>query len=57
MSKKHFIEVAAIIESSINEHGLNPAVADIAHELASFFKRQNSNFDRARFLDACGVES
>lgn len=55
MSKKHFIEIAAIIKSAREQHGESAAIRDIESELASFFKRQNANFDRARFLDACGA--
>lgn len=67
MSKKHFIEIAAILRQQVAtlEHpeaaGHFPngeafdALRNVAHGMADMFKRQNSNFDRARFLDACGV--
>jgi hypothetical protein len=60
MSKKHFIELAEIIRVNSNPklHGdeARQAVAQVAQDLADFCKRQNSNFDRARFLEACNVK-
>lgn len=52
MSRKHYIEAAAIIKSISNP----TTRAYVATEFASMFKRDNSNFDRARFLTAAGVE-
>lgn len=59
-TKKDFIAVAAILK------GAPGAVASptpealamrdrVARELADLYARQNANFDRARFLAACGV--
>ena len=64
MSKKHFIQIAKTIEArfvieSAHPHpgGTAAAVRDIARDLAADFASFNPNFDRARFLAACGVEA
>jgi len=33
----------------------NPSLKDVAEELAHALGEDNPRFDRARFLDACGV--
>lgn len=55
MTKKHFTELAMIMKA--NEKNI-PDVAFIrmCNELADFCARYNPNFDRAKFLAACGVE-
>lgn len=51
MTRRHFVEMARIIsESPINGR------RRLAQEFASMAARENSNFDRARFMDACGVD-
>lgn len=48
MTRKHFKAIAEIISSQ-------PDVSiTLAEELASYFKSDNPNFDRDRFLTACG---
>lgn len=64
MIKKHFIELAEIMQdlklqlNEANKIGLHPHEI---HEqtcrlLATFCKKQNTKFDRDKFLKACGVE-
>ena len=64
MSRKHYTEVAEIIKAeidgidSVNDPfgvGAHSALSNVADNLADMFKRDNSAFDRARFLDACGL--
>lgn len=62
MSRKHYREVAEIIkfETQVIEGSPDRDVADavlrrVAGELASFFKRDNGSFDRAKFMEACGL--
>lgn len=63
MTKKHFIAIAEIIRENGNIVGVNElqdlaakaTAKQIAKDLARFFAGQNTNFDRTRFLDACGV--
>lgn len=65
MSRKHYTEVAAIVRQNRQETEMlgepgeiaaaRKAIEYVAKDLAGFFKRDNSAFDRARFLDACGI--
>ncbi len=51
MTKKHFIEVAAII-CRIQEKDVRLFVAE---EMAILFKQLNRLFDKQRFFHACGL--
>lgn len=56
MSRKHFEALAAALSASAHrfdsEHDRVVAAETVADTCAHF----NPNFDRARFLKACGVE-
>ena len=64
LSRKNYEAVAAIVAGE----ALDPPIADawdrgyesaregIAVSLANYFARDNERFDRARFLNACGVQ-
>ena len=63
MARKHFIAIAALLADAnlavVDEHG-NPQAADIVmcdltHALADYFQSENPNFDRERFIKACGL--
>jgi hypothetical protein len=54
MSRKHFIEIAATIKALQATGGDVATLRAVAGELATTFKKLNPNFDRARFLAACG---
>lgn len=67
MSRKHYTEIAEILKRELTAidtftksytEGERAAarltVSAISLDLASFFKRDNSAFDRDRFLTACG---
>jgi len=56
-TKKYFIAVAQIMHESLQAKGDAATVAHICRELADLYARQNANFDRARFLAACGVKA
>ena len=64
MTKKHYEAIAAIIASTYNNAKLYPTAAEkhceileiTASRLADDFQTDNKNFDRARFLAACGIE-
>jgi hypothetical protein len=47
MTKKHFEAIAAIIKHTGPEFV-------VAEELAAYFETINPNFDKQRFLTACG---
>lgn len=47
MTRKHFKELAALLK-------WHKAPYVLCADMAAFCARQNSNFDRARFMDACG---
>ncbi len=50
MTKKHFIAIAKIVHTHRNR-----GADTIASALADYFATINPNFDRQRFIDACGV--
>jgi len=63
MSRKHFVAVAAILKEKTIEtpaagfdEGFASATEEIAGELATFFKSENPNFNRSKFLTACGLK-
>lgn len=66
MSKKHYVAIAKIIKSQIKLADFNgetedsPAIRltaiNIARDFADFASLDNPEFDRARFLAACGVK-
>lgn len=58
MTKKHFVKIAAAFKEYVDqtpEIGIERGVLrGLAHELCDTFKEANPNFDKARFLTACG---
>lgn len=53
MQRRHF----EFIADTVRDLGLQPDIrAAVAMEFALKLNRTNANFDRARFLKACGVE-
>jgi hypothetical protein len=61
MTKKHYEAIAAILsrykETPLYEKDWSDYRTNehIAHELADYFATDNKNFNRARFLTACGI--
>lgn len=64
MSRKHYVEAAEIIKFEVRmAEGMTPvrrkvamdAVRGVADGFANMFGRENFRFDRARFMDACGL--
>lgn len=53
MTKKHFEEIARVLDYYKDESSVTQ---DIASDFADIFAKENPNFNRARFLKACGVE-
>ncbi len=52
MTRKHYVMLARVIErNAANSFD----VFMLAHDLANELKNDNPRFDRAKFLEACGV--
>jgi hypothetical protein len=60
LSKKHFEAIAAAFQWHVDTHKDNEVlrivIRAIAHDIATMCQRENSAFDRARFMRACGFE-
>lgn len=59
MTKKHFIAIAADIRHRMDraESTADECLIDsLAYDLAATFEGFNPNFDRTKFLAACGVD-
>ena len=57
MTRKHYVAIAAILKASNYSETYSEQVAYKSHceDFADYFATDNGNFDRARFLEACGV--
>lgn len=58
MSRKHYQDAAEVIRRGVNDADSYEGVAiarGIATGLADMFKRDNSRFDRSKFLEAAGL--
>lgn len=59
MTRKHFNAIAKTfaerMEEIAGDEYLCEQTAILAEHFADVFERDNPNFNRARFLDACGV--
>jgi len=61
MSRKNYEEVARILSDRYIGHGGNHSpsaramIEGIAHDMADMFARDNSRFDRVRFMEAVSV--
>ena len=64
MTKKHFQAIASILKDEVEinsggrpiDIGARLSAKEIAQKMADYFKSENANFDRARFLSACGLD-
>lgn len=56
MGRKRYTETAKIISNTLEDaKSVEGAARMIAQRLADMFKADNRAFDKAKFLDACGV--
>lgn len=55
MTKKHYTAIAAILVECDKDGLPDYYLYSIAAGLADYFQTDNKNFDRTRFLEACGV--
>ncbi len=56
MTRKHYIAIAEQLTKAHSVHKDSNAHQLTAELLANYFYTDNKNFDRERFLTACGVE-
>ena len=54
MTKKHYEAIAKIIDIVAHDKHKHPH--NVAYHLADYFATDNLKFDRARFLQACGID-
>ncbi len=55
MSRKHYRAIAKIIAEMNRDFYSTTMIDNMAKEMASYFKGDNSAFNRTKFLEACGV--
>jgi hypothetical protein len=57
MTRKDYVMIAEVFANFANVCNLEETIgADIARNLADALQGDNPRFNRARFLDACGVK-
>lgn len=56
MTRQHFALIAAVLAPYVGEQEAN-IPASIAKDFADKLRTTNPNFNRERFLRACGVEA
>lgn len=61
MTRKDYVLIAEALSVTFPDAGrwdetTAEAFKDLTDRLATIFKMDNANFDRARFLEACGVK-
>ena len=59
MTRKHFEGIAQAINDEIRPYdsrAIQSTVYNIIDNIADYCQSQNLNFDRERFLEACGIE-
>ena len=59
MTRKDYVMIAEVLSNSA--HALNPFTGEclfneLVRDFADVLQADNDRFDRARFLDACGVK-
>ena len=57
MTKKHYDAIAHAIQWQRENGKPHNARWQIAELLANYFEQDNPKFNRARFLQACGIET
>lgn len=55
LTKKNYEAIASILREHIMWDTVG-VVDETAKDLADYFATDNKNFDRTRFLQACGIE-
>jgi hypothetical protein len=57
VSKKNYVAISKILYNHRDEVTASGIYGNIAEDLADYFKADNSDFDRSRFLEACGLSA
>ena len=62
LSRKHFIAISEVINRFMSadmrfQHSRDEAFSEFVEGLCYYFKQENPNFDRDRFVKACGFEN
>ena len=55
MSRRDYVNIASLLDALRGECD-NCTLEEVARGMARIFERDNEHFDRARFLEACGIE-
>ena len=55
MTEKHYKMFASAIKTAIDDDGHKVTMFKLCMVLMPIFKRDNPNFDRMKFLEACGL--
>ena len=53
MTRKHYNQVASIIEKNLGDLEIGAAKGLLISNLADFFQQDNPNFNRGKFVHAC----
>lgn len=56
MTKKHYEAIAAMFKPYM-VHPTQNVARPLVKDLADYFATDNKNFDRTKFLTACGVQN
>ena len=62
LTKKYFKEIAKIIQAELSNGGWRERVIpyitlqNTANSLADYFAKENTRFDRTKFINACGFQ-
>lgn len=59
MSRKHYKAIAAVIKENVDafDNAGYIAARNIGNSIADICAEDNPNFNRAKFLQACGIKS
>lgn len=56
LHRKHYREIAKIINRYLNYDNICIETGEFVDALSDYFKQDNSNFDKNKFVDACFMQ-
>jgi hypothetical protein len=57
MSRRDYVEIARIVENAIfNSDNASEAGLNVGVGMARYFAQNNPHFNKAKFLQACGIQ-